>query len=123
MLTSNLKIIGIVIVVCAFCYGNAVRYRKVGDLGLVMDLIEHQYVDQSKAEDLYNAAMKGMIDSLDPYSGYVPPSSIVSFRSVLEQEFGGLGVSLDGPPRRDRFTVVSALFDSPAYRAGSNQVM
>lgn len=118
MLTSNLKILGIVIVVCAFCYGNAVRYRKVGDLGLVMDLIEHQYVDQSKAEDLYNAAMKGMIDSLDPYSGYVPPSSIISFRSVLEQEFGGLGVSLDGPPRRDRFTVVSALFDSPAYRAG-----
>jgi carboxyl-terminal processing protease len=118
MLTSNLKILGIVIVVCAFCYGNAVRYRKVGDLGLVMDLIEHQYVDQSKAEDLYNAAMKGMVDSLDPYSGYVPPSSIVSFRSVLEQEFGGLGVSLDGPPRRDRFTVVSALFDSPAYRAG-----
>jgi carboxyl-terminal processing protease len=118
MLTSNLKILGIVIVICAFCYGNAVRYRKVGDLGLVMDLIEHQYVDQSKAEDLYNAAMKGMVDSLDPYSGYVPPSSIVSFRSVLEQEFGGLGVSLDGPPRRDRFTVVSALFDSPAYRAG-----
>ena len=118
MLTSNLKILGIIIVICAFCYGNAARYRKVGDLGLVMDLIEHQYVDESKAEDLYNSAMKGMVDSLDPYSGYVPPSSIVSFRSVLEQEFGGLGVSLDGPPRRDRFTVVSALFDSPAYRAG-----
>ncbi|MCU0710747.1 MAG: S41 family peptidase [Pirellula sp.] len=118
MLTANLKILGIVIVICAFCYGNAARYRKVGDLALVMDLIEHQYVDESKSEDLYNAAMKGMVDSLDPYSGFVPPSSIVSFRSVLEQEFGGLGVSLDGPPRRDRFTVVSALFDSPAYRAG-----
>lgn len=118
MLTANLKILGIIIVICAFCYGNAARYRKVGDLGLVMDLIEHQYVDESKSEDLYNAAMKGMVGSLDPYSGFVPPSSIVSFRSVLEQEFGGLGVSLDGPPRRDRFTVVSALFDSPAYRAG-----
>lgn len=118
MLTANLKILGIIIVICAFCYGNAARYRKVGDLGLVMDLIEHQYVDESKSEDLYNAAMKGMVGSLDPYSGFVPPSSIVSFRSVLEQEFGGLGVSLDGPPRRDRYTVVSALFDSPAYRAG-----
>jgi carboxyl-terminal processing protease len=118
MLTANVKLLGIVILVCAFCYGNAVRFRRVGDLSLVMDLVEHQYVDEAKPQDLYHAAMKGMIESLDPYSGYVPPESLRSFRSVLEQEFGGLGVSLDGPPRRDRFTVVSALFDSPAYRAG-----
>jgi carboxyl-terminal processing protease len=83
-----------------------------------MDLIDSQYVEESNPEELYNAAMKGMIDSLDPYSGFIPPSSLMSFRSVLEQEFGGLGVSLDGPPRRDRFTVVSALFDSPAYKVG-----
>ncbi|XZE19280.1 S41 family peptidase [Pirellulaceae bacterium SH449] len=118
MLTTNLKILLFAVVVCTFCYGNAARIRKVRDLALVMDLIDSQYVDESNPEELYNAAMKGMIDSLDPYSGFVPPSSLMSFRSVLEQEFGGLGVSLDGPPRRDRFTVVSALFDSPAYKVG-----
>lgn len=118
MLTANLKILLFAVVVCTFCYGNAARIRKVRDLALVMDLIDSQYVDESNPEELYNAAMKGMIDSLDPYSGFVPPSSLMSFRSVLEQEFGGLGVSLDGPPRRDRFTVVSALFDSPAYKVG-----
>lgn len=118
MLTANLKILLFAVVVCTFCYGNAARFRKVRDLALVMDLIDSQYVEESNPEELYNAAMKGMIDSLDPYSGFIPPSSLMSFRSVLEQEFGGLGVSLDGPPRRDRFTVVSALFDSPAYKVG-----
>lgn len=83
-----------------------------------MDVIEQQYVDPADPHALYSAVMSGMLASLDPYSGYIPPESLQPFQAILEQEFGGLGVSLDGPPRRDRLTIVSTLYDSPAYRAG-----
>jgi carboxyl-terminal processing protease len=118
MTTFNFRMLGIVFVVCFFCYGNAVRFRKLGDLGLVMDLIDQQYVSESQQTELYQAAMRGMIDSLDPYSGYISQDSLKPFQSMLEQEFGGLGISLDGPPRRERLTIISTLYDSPAFRAG-----
>jgi len=113
-----LKLLWIVVIVSIFCYGNAQRIRNLGDLALAMEIIEREYVKTPDKQKLYQAAMKGMIDSLDPYSGYIPIESLKPFNAVFNQEFGGLGVSLDGPPRRDRLTIVSTLFDSPAYRAG-----
>jgi carboxyl-terminal processing protease len=118
MTAQNLKTILIAVAVCLFCYVNAARMRKVGDLGLVMDLIDEQFVDESNNRQLYNAAMKGIFDSLDPYSGYVPPEKLGSFQAYFDQEFGGLGISVDGPPRIDRLTVIAAVYNSPAYREG-----
>lgn len=118
MTTKNLKILIVVLIGCLFCYGNAQRYRNLGDLALAMEIIDQEYVKKPDREKLYQAAMKGMIDSLDPYSSYIPIESLKPFQAVFEQEFGGLGVSLDGRPRRERLTVVATLFDSPAYKAG-----
>jgi carboxyl-terminal processing protease len=116
--TKNFRLLFIVVIACAFCYGNASRIRSLGDLALAMEIIDREYVEKPDRNKLYQAAMKGMIDSLDPYSSYIPVESLKPFQAVFEQEFGGLGVSLDGPKRRERLTVVSTLFDSPAYRAG-----
>jgi carboxyl-terminal processing protease len=118
MTFKNLKLLFIVVVVCLFCFGNAQRIRNLGDLALAMEIIDQEYVEKPDREKLYQAAMKGMIDSLDPYSGYIPIDSLKPFQQVFDQEFGGLGVSLDGPKRRDRLTVVWTLFGSPAYKAG-----
>jgi len=108
----------IVFIACLFCYGNAQRLRNLGDLAFAMDIIDREYVKKPNKEKLYEAAMKGMIESLDPYSGYIPSESLKPFQAVFDQEFGGLGVSLEGPPRREKLTIVSALFNSPAYKAG-----
>lgn len=118
MTSKNLKLLFLVVLISAFCYGNAQRTRNLGDLALAMDIIDQEYVEKPDREKLYQAAMKGMIDSLDPYSGYIPIDSLKPFQAILDQEFGGLGVSLDGPSRRDRLTVVATLFNSPAYLAG-----
>jgi len=118
MTTLNTKILFVLVIVCGFCYGNAQRIRNLGDLALAMEIIDQEYVEKPDRQKLYQAAMKGMIDSLDPYSSYIPIDSLKPFQAVFDQEFGGLGVSLDGPPRREKLTVISALFDSPAYRAG-----
>ena len=108
----------ILFIACLFCYGNAQRIRNLGDLAFAMEIIDREYVRKPDKEKLYEAAMKGMIESLDPYSSYIPSESLKPFQAVFDQEFGGLGVSLDGPPRRERLTIVSALFNSPAYKAG-----
>jgi len=115
---KNFKILLVVLIASLFCYGNAQRIRNLGDLALAMEIIDQEYVEKPNKEKLYQAAMKGMIDSLDPYSGYIPIESFKPFQAIFDQEFGGLGVSIDGPPRRERLTVVATLFDSPAYRAG-----
>jgi len=116
--TKNLKILLILLVACLFCYGNAQRIRNLGDLAFAMDIIDREYVKKPSKEKLYEAAMKGMIESLDSYSSYIPSESLKPFQAVFDQEFGGLGVSLEGPPRREKLTIVSALFNSPAYKAG-----
>lgn len=118
MTSQNIKLLFLVLVVCAFCYGKAQKTRDLGDLSLAMDIIEQEYIEKPSRDKLYQAAMKGMIDSLDPYSSYIPVESLKPFQAIFDQEFGGLGVSLDGPPRRERLMVVATVFDSPAYRAG-----
>lgn len=118
MTSKNLKILAIVLIGSLFCFVSAQRSRNLGDLALAMEIIDQEYVRKPDRAKLYQAAMKGMIDSLDPYSSYIPIESLKPFQAVFEQEFGGLGVSIDGPPRRDRLTIVATLFDSPAYRAG-----
>ena len=118
MTSQNTKLLYLVLVVCTFCYGKAQKNRDLGDLSLAMDIIEQEYIDKPSRDKLYQAAMKGMIESLDPYSAYIPVESLKPFQAVFDQEFGGLGVSLDGPPRRERLMVVATVFDSPAYRAG-----
>ena len=118
MTTKNLKILLVVSIAGLFCFGNAQRLRNLGDLVLAMEIIDREYVEKPDKDKLYQAAMKGMIDSLDPYSSYIPAESLKQFQAVFEQEFGGLGISLDGLPRRERLTIIATLFDSPAFRAG-----
>lgn len=115
---KNLKVLAIVVLVCLLCFGNAVRYRVTRDIGLAMAIIDSAHVEPTDSQKLYEAAMTGMMKSLDPHSSYIAAQRLPTFQSVFEQHFGGLGVSLDGPPRRPRLTVLTTLFNSPAFKAG-----
>jgi len=83
-----------------------------------MDIIGQVYVEPADPKELYRSAMNGMMKSLDRHSSYIAADSLQSFQLYFEQQFGGLGVSLDGPPRRPHLTIVTTLFNSPAFRAG-----
>ncbi|MEI8211873.1 MAG: S41 family peptidase [Planctomycetota bacterium] len=115
---KNLRSLFLFAFICLLCYGNAVRYRMTRDLGLAMSIIDQEYVEPADSKRLYEAAMAGMMRSLDPHSSYIAAQKLPSFQSVFEQQFGGLGVSLDGPPRRPQLTVMTTLFNSPAFKAG-----
>ena len=76
------------------------------------------YVKNVTRRELVEAAIKGVLEKLDPYSSYISPDELTSFRSSVESEFGGIGiqVSVEGGQLR----VISPLVGTPAYLGTSD---
>jgi carboxyl-terminal processing protease len=81
-----------------------------------LDQVERNYVKPIDRRELMEAAIKGMLTKLDPYSSYIGPEEISGFRTSVESQFGGVGiqVTVDG----GQLKVISPLVGTPAYRAG-----
>ncbi|HMK43585.1 MAG TPA: S41 family peptidase [Dissulfurispiraceae bacterium] len=82
----------------------------------VMALIKKNYVDDVKTKDLVIGAVKGMLSSLDPHSGYMTPEQFKEFQADTKGEFGGLGIQI--ATKDGILTVIAPIEDTPAYRAG-----
>jgi carboxyl-terminal processing protease len=80
--------------------------------------VERNYVKEVDRRKLIEAALRGMMDELDPYSSYIGPEDLARFNVQVEQEFGGIGIQVAPDPRTHRLTVVSPLPGTPAYKAG-----
>jgi len=60
----------------------------------VLNVIKKNYVDEVKTKDLVSGAIKGMLSSLDPHSGYMSPEAFKEFQVETKGEFGGLGIQI-----------------------------
>jgi len=80
--------------------------------------IDRNYVTKVDRRALMEAAIRGMITKLDPYSSYISPEDIERFNLGVEQQFGGIGIQVSIDPRTGRLTVMTPLPGTPAYRAG-----
>ncbi|MCA9064135.1 MAG: S41 family peptidase [Planctomycetaceae bacterium] len=78
--------------------------------------VESNYVREVDRRELMEAAIHGMLEHLDQYSSYIPPQDVRRFDQVFEQEFGGVGIQVNGSG--GRLTVVSPLPGTPGFRAG-----
>lgn len=81
-----------------------------------LDQVERNYVEEVDRRELIEAAIRGMIDKLDPYSNYISPDEADQFRDKIESQFGGIGIQItveDG-----QLKVLSPLVGTPAYEAG-----
>jgi carboxyl-terminal processing protease len=81
-----------------------------------MDQVERNYVKDVSRRELMEAAIRGVLSKLDPYSNYIGPNDLNRFRVAVENQFTGIGIQVD--IRRGFLTVVSPIVGSPAYRAG-----
>ncbi len=93
-------------------------YSQISIFAKALQLIRQDYVDGSKTSyhDLITAAMKGMLFSLDPHSQFMDPNDFRDMQDDTRSRFNGLGVEVsikNGLP-----TVVSAMEDTPAAKAG-----
>ena len=88
-------------------------FRLLAD---TIDEVERNYVRPIERREIFEAAVKGILSELDPYSDYLSPDQYGDFRDDVENEFAGLGLRV---ARRDeRLMVISPLAGTPAYRSG-----
>lgn len=80
--------------------------------------IERNYVKDIDRRKLVEAALRGMMDELDPYSNYISPDDMDRFNVQIEQELTGIGIQVTIDPQTKRLTVTSPLPGTPAYKAG-----
>lgn len=88
-------------------------FRSLAD---TVDQVDRNYVKPIDRREIMEAAIKGILTKLDPYSSYINPDEITNFRTAVESQFGGIGIQVTMD--RGRLTVSSPLVGTPAYRAG-----
>ena len=67
---------------------------------------------------LVERAIKGMLESLDPYSTFLPEDEYAAMKESMRGRFGGLGIQISSPEEGGGAVVVAPLDDTPASRAG-----
>jgi carboxyl-terminal processing protease len=82
----------------------------------VMAMVKSSYVEEVNTKDLVYGAIKGMMDSLDPHSGFMSPDQYKEMRVDTKGEFGGLGIQIG--KKQGVLTVIAPIEDTPAYKAG-----
>ena len=95
---------------------NTSVYQQLDLFGDVFERIRAQYVTKVDEADLIEAAIKGMMTSLDPHSSYLPPKDFDDMQVQTRGEFGGLGIEVT---QEEGFVkVVSPMDGTPADAAG-----
>jgi carboxyl-terminal processing protease len=91
-------------------------YEQLDLFGDIFERIRGQYVEEVEPKDLIEAAINGMLTSLDPHSSFLPPDDFDDMQVQTRGEFGGLGIEVT---QEDGFVkVVSPMDDTPAAAAG-----
>jgi len=91
-------------------------YEQLDLFGDIFERIRSQYVEEVDAADLIEAAIDGMLTSLDPHSSYLSPDDAADMRVQTRGEFGGLGIEVT---QEEGFVkVVSPIDGTPADKAG-----
>ncbi len=118
----------VLLTVCLFIGGRSlpsVNAKGSGDASLlselktftdVVSIVQRDYVREVESDDLVKGAIKGMLATLDPHSGYLDPEFYQDLQVQTKGEFGGLGIEItikDG-----LLIVVSPMEGSPAAQAG-----
>ena len=125
---GNLRIILMILLV--FLVGVAIglgRFHKVSALSNstyedlkvftdVLGLLQKDYVEERNSKDLIYGAIKGMLETLDPHSAFMPPTMYKEMQDETKGRFEGIGIEIE--MKNGVLTVVSPIVDTPAFKAG-----
>jgi carboxyl-terminal processing protease len=98
--------------VCADVEG----YEELKVFTETLSIVRKNYVEDVKLKDLIYGAIKGMLNSLDPHSGFMTPEMYKEMQVDTKGEFGGIGIQIG--IKEGMLTVIAPIEDTPAYRAG-----
>ena len=91
-------------------------YKQLNLFGEVYERVRTEYVEKISDKELIEAAINGMLQSLDPHSSYLNAESFTEMKIQTKGEFGGLGIEVT--MENGLVKVVSPIDDTPAAKAG-----
>ena len=91
-------------------------YKKIDLFSEVLDKINKEYVEEVNQSEAMDAAINGVLQSLDPYSAYMSPESFQNMQTETSGEFGGLGIEVG--MEHGVVKVISPIDNSPASKVG-----
>ena len=95
---------------------NEDAYRQLSLFGDVFERVRGEYVEEKTDKELIEAAINGMLTSLDPHSSYLPDDNFEKMQVQTKGRFGGLGIEVTMD--KGFVKVVSPIDDTPAAAAG-----
>jgi carboxyl-terminal processing protease len=126
--TRNLKIVLLILLV--FILGVTIglgrshkvlalsnsTYEELKVFTDVLGFLQKEYVEEKSSKDLIYGAIKGMLETLDPHSAFMPPNMYKEMQEETKGRFEGLGIEIT--IKEGVLTVVSPIEDTPAFKAG-----
>jgi len=110
-------VMGVVVAMASSSFSaNTNTYRQLDLFGNVYERIHTDYVSEVEDAELVEAAINGMLTSLDPHSSYLNPDNFEDVRVQTRGEFGGLGIEVT--MEEGVVKVVAPIDETPAARAG-----
>jgi carboxyl-terminal processing protease len=113
---ATVALIGISAAVPQTAKSNTDTYRQLNLFAEVFERVRSDYVEEVKDDQLVEAAINGMLTSLDPHSSYLNAKNYQDMQVQTRGEFGGLGIEVT--QENGLVKVVSPIDDTPAARAG-----
>jgi len=80
-------------------------------------LVKDKYVEKKEPKVLFEGAIQGMLNKLDPHSTLFTPDELKEFQVETSGEFGGLGIQIT-KTKDGKLMIIAPIEDTPAYRAG-----
>lgn len=121
----GLSIVGVMLALCLISACPGAEDAKDANYFELMKIfvdtfeqIDRNYVKEVDRRELIEAAMRGMIAKLDPYSSYIDPEELTRFNTELEQEFSGIGIQVTVDVNTRQLMVMTPIPGTPAYKAG-----
>ena len=95
---------------------NENLYKKLNTFGDVFETIRSNYVTEVEEEDVIEAAINGMLQSLDPHSGYMNLENYKEMQEQTDGKFGGLGIEVTS--ESGYVKIISPIDGTPGAKAG-----
>lgn len=92
------------------------RYENIEIFQKVLNFVEGNYVEAVDNRQLIEGAIKGMLETLDPHSNFLPPQVFRDMKIETTGKFGGIGIEIG--MKENVLTVITPIEDTPAWRAG-----
>lgn len=95
---------------------DALSIEDIQRFSSALRQIKHYYVKQVADEELFDNAIRGMLEGLDPYSSYLDEEDFEQLQAITQGKFAGVGIEITS--ENELIKVVTPLEGGPADKAG-----